>query len=494
MSYLGIDLGTSEVKLVLTDDDSRVIASASARLRVDNPHPLWSEQAPQDWWNATLDAVAALRSDAPQAFAALRGIGLSGQMHGATLLDRNGNVLRPAILWNDMRAHAECVELEALVPDTARITGNRAMPGFTAPKLLWLSKYEPAVYRAIDKVLLPKDYLAWKLTGEFVSDMSDAAGTLWLDVARRDWSERMLAATGLAREHMPRLVEGSQPAGQLRDELRREWGISGAVVVAGGAGDNAASAIGIGVIDTGDAFVSLGSSGVLFAATARHAPNPQQGVHAFCHCLPGQWHQMSVILSAAASLHWLSGLTGRPVAELAQGAQQLSPSEQAQAPLFLPYLNGERTPHNNAAAKGVLFGMNPAHDAAHLAYGVMEGVAFAMADGYAALQAAGTLLESAAFVGGGSRSAFWGELCASALDIPLRRHAGGEIGAALGAARLGRLATTAEDVRQVCIAPPILETYAPKTAHRGLMTQRLGQYRRLYEVLVGEFAQFGEGG
>lgn len=490
MSYLGIDLGTSEVKLVLTDDDSRVIAITGARLRVDNPHPLWSEQAPQSWWNATQDAIAALRTEAPQAFSALRGIGISGQMHGATLLDRNGNVLRPAILWNDMRAHAECVELEALVPDAALITGNRAMPGFTAPKLLWLSKYEPAVYRAIDKVLLPKDYLGWKLTGEFVSEMSDAAGTLWLDVARRDWSERMLAATGLDRSHMPRLVEGSAVAGQLREELRREWGIGGPVVVAGGAGDNAASAVGIGVIQAGDAFLSLGSSGVLFAATERHAPNPQQGVHAFCHCLPGQWHQMSVILSAAASLHWLSGVVGREVAELVAGAERLNATQQAQAPIFLPYLNGERTPHNDANAKGVLFGMTPAHDSAHLAYAVMEGVAFAMADGYAALQSAGTVLQSAALVGGGSRSAFWGELCATALGIPLRRHAGAEVGAALGAARLGRLAHTGEDVGRVCVAPEVLEAYQPDTTKQTQTAHRLQQYRNLYGSLREAFSTF----
>ena len=492
LSYLGIDLGTSEVKLVLTDDASQVIATSSARLRVDNPHPLWSEQAPQAWWNATLDAIAALRSQAPQDFRALRGIGISGQMHGATLLDRNGNVLRPAILWNDMRAHAECVELEALVPDAPTITGNRAMPGLTAPKLLWLSKYEAAVYRAIDKVLLPKDYLGWKLTGEFVSEMSDAAGTLWLDVARRDWSDRMLAATGLDRSHMPRLVEGSDVAGHLREELRREWGLSGPVVVAGGAGDNAASAVGIGVIEASDAFLSLGSSGVLFAATARHAPNPQQGVHAFCHCLPGQWHQMSVILSAAASLHWLAGVTGQPVATLVAGAAQLTAIQQAQAPLFLPYLNGERTPHNDATAKGVLFGMTPAHDSAHLAYAVMEGVAFAMADGYAALQAAGTLLKSAALVGGGSRSAFWGELCATALGIALRRHAGAEVGAAMGAARLARLADTGEEAGRVCVAPEVLEWYRPDSARQAQLQRRLTQYRRLYRGLADEFIAFSQ--
>ncbi|MFS2113382.1 FGGY-family carbohydrate kinase, partial [Herbaspirillum frisingense] len=306
----------------------------------------------------------------------------------------------------------------------------------------------------------------------------------------RDWSERMLAATGLDVSHMPGLVESSAVAGQLREELRREWGIDGPVVVAGGAGDNAASAVGIGVIQAGDAFLSLGSSGVLFAATARHAPNPQQGVHAFCHCLPGQWHQMSVILSAAASLHWLSGVVGREVAELVAGAEHLNATQQTQAPIFLPYLNGERTPHNDANAKGVLFGMTPAHDAAHLAYAVMEGVAFAMADGYAALQAAGTVLQSAALVGGGSRSAFWGELCATALGIPLRRHAGAEVGAALGAARLGRLAHRGEDVAKVCVAPEILETYHPDSGRQEQLMRRLAQYRRLYASLAEEFSRF----
>lgn len=485
MSYLGIDLGTSEVKVVLTDDASNVVATAGSRLRADNPHPHWSEQSPQSWWNATLDTVAAVRAANPDVFSALRGIGLSGQMHGATLLDRSGNVLRPAILWNDTRAFAECVELEALVPESRAITGNLAMPGFTAPKLLWLSKYEPAVYRAIQKVLLPKDYIAWRLTGEFVSDMSDASGTLWLDVAARDWSDRMLSATGLSRDNMPRLVEGSEPASQLRDELRREWGITGPVVVCGGAGDNAASAVGIGVVRAGDAFLSLGTSGVMFAGTARYAPNPEQAVHAFCHCLPGQWHQMSVILSAAASLHWLSILLQTDVSELVR----IAPGGQAvNAPVFLPYLNGERTPHNNAAAKGVFFGMTSSHRPEHLAYSVMEGVAFAMADGYAALRGAGTELQGASFVGGGSRSAFWGQLCATALGFPLHLHEGSEVGGALGAGRLARLAAGNEDVQAVCVAPPILRSYEPQRETRSLLLERYERYRRLYGALKAEFS------
>ena len=493
MTFLGIDLGTSEVKVILTDQDSTIIASGSARLRVDNPHPHWSEQSPQSWWHATVDAIAEVRAKAPVPFAALRGMALSGQMHGATLLDRMGQVLRPAILWNDTRSYAECVELETLVPESRTITGNLAMPGFTAPKLLWLAKYEPAVFRSIDKVLLPKDYVAWRLSGEFVSDMSDASGTLWLDVARRDWSDRMLEATGLSREHMPRLVEGSDAAATLRDDLRREWGIDGPVTLGGGAGDNAASAVGIGVAGAGDAFLSLGTSGVLFAGTDRFAPNPAQAVHAFCHCLPGQWHQMSVILSAASSLSWLAGTLDTNVASLVDAAERAGAAlfggaDAAAAPVFLPYLSGERTPHNDANAQGVFYGLTGSHDASHLAYSVMEGVAFAMADGYAALQGAGTTLTHASILGGGSRSAFWAQLCASATGIAMRRHEGSEVGAALGAARLARLAVTNEAPAEVCVAPPVIETREPDARQSDVLGRRLARYRRLYRALSSEFA------
>ncbi|WP_323118997.1 xylulokinase [Burkholderia alba] len=485
MTFLGIDLGTSEVKAVLTDSASATLATSHAPLDVQRPHPHWSEQSPQAWWHATLDAVAAIRAAHPRAFAALRGIGLSGQMHGATLLDRSGQVLRPAILWNDTRAAAECVELEALVPESRAITGNLAMPGFTAPKLRWLAKYEAAVFRATHKVLLPKDYLAWRLSGEFVSDCSDASGTLWLDVARRDWSDRMLGATDLSRAHMPRLVEGSDAATQLRDALRRDWGLDHPVVIAGGAGDNAASAIGMGIANAGRAFLSLGTSGVLFAGNDRFAPNPGQGVHAFCHCLPGRWHQMSVILSAAASLDWLAKAQGASVATLAARAAD---SDVASAPIFLPYLSGERTPHNDANARGVFWGLTSEHRSADLAYAVMEGVAFAMSDGYAAMQGAGTALAEASFIGGGSKSAFWAQLCASATGIVMHRHADSAVGAALGAARLARLAATRDTVDEVCAPPPVAESCAPDTARRTLLDERLARFRRLYVALRPEFS------
>ncbi|WP_321888686.1 xylulokinase [Burkholderia cenocepacia] len=485
MTFLGIDLGTSEVKVLLTDSRSVPLATGAATLSISRPHPHWSEQSPQAWWHAMLDAIASVRAAQPAGFAALRGIALSGQMHGATLIDRADQVLRPAILWNDTRAGTECVELEALAPESRAITGNMAMPGFTAPKLLWLAKYEPAVFRAVHKVLLPKDYLIWRLSGEFVSDMSDASGTLWLDCARRDWSDRMLAATELSRAQMPRLVEGNAAAAQLRDALRREWGIDGPVTIAGGAGDNAASAIGMGVRGAGSGFLSLGTSGVLFAGNDRFAPNPDAAVHAFCHCVEGRWHQMSVILSAAASLDWLARAHGTTPAVLAARAEHADP---ARAPLFLPYLGGERTPHNDAHARGVFFGLSNEHDADDLAYAVMEGVAFAMADGYDALRAAGTTLDAVSFIGGGSKSAFWAGLCANATGLSMQRHADGAVGAALGAARLARLAATDDTLEEVCVAPPVTETVAPDPASVDLLAGRLARYRRLYRALRDEFA------
>lgn len=486
MTFLGIDLGTSEIKATLVDGAQKILASASVKLDLSNPQPHWAEQNPEDWWNATLTAIAEVRLAAPNGFAALRGIGLSGQMHGASLLDKEHKVLRPAILWNDTRSHAECLELETRAPHSRAITGNLAMPGFTAPKMLWLKKHEPAIFDQVDKVLLPKDYIAYRLSGEFVSEPSDASGTLWLDVAKRDWSDGMLEASHLTRNHMPRLVEGNQAGAQLREDLRRAWGIEQTVLLAGGAGDNAAAAIGIGAIAPGNAFLSLGTSGVLFVCNDRFMPNPEQAVHAFCHCLPQSWHQMSVILSAASSLAWAARLTQTSDAgELAQLAHSANP---AQAPIFLPYLSGERTPHNDAQASGVFFGLRNNTGRAELAYSVMEAVAFAMADGYAALQTTGSVIERASFVGGGSRSQFWGQLIASATGMTLLRHKDGDFGGAYGAARLARMAVTGESVASVCSMAPVAEEITPVAAMSAIMPERLARYRRLYATLKSEFA------
>ncbi|WP_458233120.1 xylulokinase, partial [Roseateles sp. P5_E8] len=356
--YLGIDLGTSEVKLLLLDSTGRIVGTASSALRLFNSEPLWSEQNPADWWSATGTAINELRTAHPAEFAAVRAIGLSGQMHGAVLLDETDKVLRPAILWNDGRSHAECAELEAAAPRLHDIAGNLAMPGFTAPKLLWVRKHEPDVFARLKTVLLPKDWLRLQLCGEKVSDPSDAAGTLWLDVARRDWSDELLAATGLSRAHMPRLVEANQPSGVLKPEVARAWGLNAEVVIAGGAGDNAASAIGIGATQPGDGFISLGTSGVLFVVNDRYRPNPGSAVHAFCHALPQRWHQMSVMLSAASCLRWFCQIVGSNEATL---LAELESNESAvlndEAPTFLPYLAGERTPHNDPFAPGLLYGL-----------------------------------------------------------------------------------------------------------------------------------------
>jgi xylulokinase len=394
-------------------------------------------------------------------------------------------VLRPAILWNDTRSAAECAVLEARVPTSRQLTGNLAMPGFTAPKLLWVAAHEPDVFRRVAKVLLPKDYLRLWLTGEHVSDMSDAAGTLWLDVAARAWCDPMLAACGLDRSHMPRLVEGSAPGGALRGELARAWGMTGAVCVAGGAGDNAASAIGLGVIADGQGLLSLGTSGVFFVANDAYRPAPARGVHTFCHALPATWHQMAVMLSAASCLRWATQLTGAAdEAALIGEAEALGDDRRARAPVFLPYLSGERTPHADPYARGVWFGLDHDTSRGELGYSVLEGVAFGLADGLAAVREAGGVAREVSLTGGGSRSRFWARLIASAFDLPLALRAGGEVGAALGAARLGQLAADPRaTVAGVCAAPPLVEIAEPVAAWQSVLAARQARFRALYPAL-----------
>ena len=482
---LGIDLGTSEVKAVLLDDAQRVVGQAHAPVPIARPHPQWSEQDPADWWRATRAALAALREAHPREFAGVRGIGLSGHMHGATLLDADNRVLRPAILWNDGRSHAECAEIEAREPRSREITGNIAMPGFTAPKLVWVERHEPAIFACVARVLLPKDFLRLQLTGEAVSDMSDAAGTLWLDVGGRDWSDAMLAATHMTRAQMPRLVEGSAPSGSVRAEVAAELGLAPGVIVAGGAGDNAASAAGIGVVAPGRAFLSLGTSGVYFVANQAFSPNPARAVHAFCHAFPATWHQMTVMLSAASALRWLRDATGAASeAELVAAAEALP--QDAAVPLFLPYLSGERTPHNDPHASGVFFGLTHDHGRGHLAQAVLEGVAFAFRDGQQALVEGGAQIDAVTLVGGGARSAHWAQILADVLSRRLDRRSGAEVGAALGAARLGRLARTGEAIDAVCTEPPLVDSFAPGTERHALLAERYERFVRLYEVLAPE--------
>jgi xylulokinase len=482
--FLGIDIGTSSVKAVLVDELDTPVAQASMPLAVARPQPLYAEQDAQDWWRAS---VAAIRLLPVAARAAVRAVGLSGQMHGATLVDRSGKALRPAILWNDGRSAAECVELERREPRSRAITGNMMMPGFTAPKLLWVAHHEPQIFARTARVLLPKDYVRLRLTGEAVSDMSDAAGTGWLDVGRRDWSDEMLAATGLNRSHMPRLVEGSAPSGRLTPEAAEQLQLP-PVVVAGGAGDNAASAVGMGVIAPGQAFLSLGTSGVLFVVTDRFRPNPDKAAHAFCHCLPGLWHQMSVMLSAASALDWVAQLTGETDLQHLVAAAQARGLRRT-APYFLPYLSGERTPHNDPHCRGVFFGLNSQTARADLALAVLEGVALAFADGMDVLLENGGVVGEISVTGGGARFAYWGTLLAAALNRALTYRKGSEIGAAMGAARLARLALTGEPPRAVCAMPPMVQVIQPDAELTALLADRRGTFMRLYRDLKDIFAE-----
>lgn len=484
-AWLGIDVGTSSVKALLLDDRQAVLAEGASPLGVDRPRPLWSEQDPAAWWRATEDAVAQVRAAAPDAWAGLAGIGLSGQMHGAVLLDAADRVLRPAILWNDGRAAPDCVELARRVPDFAARSSNLAMPGFTAPKLLWVRREEPELFARLGCVLLPKDWVRLCLTGERVSEMSDSSGTLWLDVAARDWDDTLLAACELGRRQMPRLVEGSDVSGVLRPELAASWGLAGRTVpVAGGAGDNAASAVGVGAVEPGQGFLSLGTSGVVFAATDHLVARPERTLHAFCHALPGRWHAMTVTLSAGSALSWVAALTGQAdiAALLARvEAAAADPAWRADAPVFLPYLTGERTPYNDAGATGLFAGLRAGHGAEALTYAVLEGVAFAMADGLDVLREAGARLDACVMVGGGSRSAFWSAMLADLLRLELLRFPGGGVGAAFGAARLGMLAGGAGSLAEIC-APPAAVTRVLPQEMDAFSAERRGRVQALYRA------------
>ncbi len=493
-TYLGIDLGTSELKVLLMSHDGKVLATASSILTSMQFAPGWSEQDPDSWINALELACSSLRKTSSAHYARIAGIGLSGQMHGATLLNSDGKVLRPCILWNDSRSSSQCLELERACPDLQEITGNLAMPGFTAPKLLWVRQNEPEVFKQIAKILLPKDYVRYVLTGEYASDMSDSAGTLWLDARQRAWSEKILAASNLTVGQMPRLVEGTALAGSLNQYAATRLGLSLDIPLAGGAGDNAASAIGMGVVSTGSGFVSLGTSGVIFVVTDQHKPNPANAVHAFCHAIPQKWHQMAVTLSAASSLSWVVKLTNSPdISTLLSQVEALDDTDKTQCPIFLPYLSGERTPHNDANASGVFLGLRHTHESHHLTYSVIEGVAFSLLDGLNALRAAGSSVQELLLVGGGARSAYWAQLLADILGIRILTTATSEVGAALGAARIAQIAVeghSQDSMVRIFAAPAIARTFSPNFTRKQDVAGRYSIYKGAYQALKQSFIDF----
>ncbi len=477
--YLGIDLGTSSVKTVLMDEQQNIVVSHSAPLTVSRLHDGWSEQNPSDWIKAIENTLDAVKHSHAKELAATRGIGLSGHMHGATLIDDQDNVIRPCMLWNDTRSHEQAHRLDT--PQSRKIAGNILFPGFTAPKVAWVAEHEPEAFARIAKVLLPKDYARLWLTGEHAADMSDAAGTGWLDVGERCWSTELLSATGLQDSQMPRLVEGTESSGTLRQALATRYGMSPDAIVAGGAGDNAASACGMGTVAAGSAFLSLGTSGVLFAANDSYQPNAESAVHAFCHAIPETWHQMGVILAATDALNWLAQIVNSSPAELAKSVES-----HAATPIdliFLPYLGGERTPINDANARGVFVGLKHTTNTADMVRAVMQGVSFAFRDSQLALQSAGTQLTRATAIGGGAKSDYWLQVISNTLCLPLDLPADGDYGASLGAARLGLIAAEKADPLAVCTTPDTRKTIEPDKTH-GHFVELHERYRATYQSLA----------
>ena len=479
--YLGLDFGTSSVKGVLIDAKQKIVATASAPLKVSRPQPGWSEQNPEDWWKACNTVVKTLGKMKPKAVAAVEGIGLSGQQHGATLLGKDGKALRPCILWNDARSFRECEDIEAAEPKARAISGNIPLAGFTAPKLLWVKKHEPKIFAAVDKVLLPKDYIRFRMTGEYASDMSDSSGTYWLDVARRDWSEKLLAAGSMRLEQMPKLYEGTDATGRLTAAVAKAWGMPKRPVVAGGGGDNAAAACGIGAVTDNAALVSIGTSGVLFVSNDKFRPNAGRAVHAFCHAVPNTWHQMGVILSAAASLEWLATILGKPAPKLtaALGTKLTGPSPA----LMLPYLSGERTPVADAQVRGLIMGLGHESDHNVLAHAALDAVAFAFRDSLEALKDAGTEVKRVTAVGGGSKSELWLRIIATVLGVPVDLPAAGDVGGAFGAARLGLIAATGADFRKVLTAPKTARTIKPEAKARDAYEEHYRRYAKIYPAI-----------
>jgi len=457
--FLGLDLGTSGLRALLVDVVGQTIGSVEAHFTASHRHPGWSEQDPADWTVAVTQTIAELKERFPQEIAALKGIGISGHMHGAVLLDDAGNVLRPCILWNDTRSHAEADELDSTAGVRA-LSGNIVFPGFTAPKLMWVARNEPQVFERVAKVLLPKDYLNFWLTGLLRGDLSDASGTSWLDVGGQGWSESLLKASGMDRSQMPELVVGTAAIGEVEAGRAAHLGLRKGVVVAGGGADNAVAACGVGALNEGQGFVSLGTSGVLLAAREQYAPMPASAVHTFCHAVPDTWYQMGVILAATDSLNWLSGVLEQdaPALTAALGDQITAPGDVR----FLPYLSGERTPHNDAKIRGAFLNLDIGTARNDMVRAVLEGVSFALRDSLEALKSTGANLSRVTAIGGGARSLYWVELLATVLNLPVDLPEKGEFGAALGAARLAICAVTGADPKEVMTPPDVRQTILPR--------------------------------
>ncbi len=453
--FLGIDSSTTATKALLMDAKGEVRAVASSEYTYETPQPLWTEQHPNLWWQATAASIRQVLAQSQVDAAEVEGVGLTGQMHGLVLLDKDGQVLRPAILWNDQRTGAECDEIRQRLGKERliQITGNDALTGFTAPKILWVKNHEPQVYAQVRQILLPKDYVRWKLTGEYATDKAGGAGTLLFNVRERDWSEEVVQALGINPTWLPPTFEGTAITGHVTPEAAEATGLRTGTPVVGGGGDQAAAAVGTGTVVEGIVSLSLGTSGVVFASADRPIIEPEGRLHAFCHAVPGTWHLMGVMLSAAGSLRWYRD-TLAPEAEfdaLVKPAGEVPPGSDGL--FFLPYLTGERTPHPDPLARGAFVGLTVRHTQAHLTRSVLEGVAFGLRDSFELMKEAGlAAITQVRITGGGARSPLWRQILADVLNSELITVNTVE-GAAYGAALLAATATgTFPDVASACSA------------------------------------------
>jgi xylulokinase len=483
--YLGLDCGTSGLKALLVDEGGAAVARASRAYLPDRPRPGWSEQDPEVWRAAMAGAIADIQAAAPKALGALKGIGFSGQMHGTVLIDRSDRPVRPAILHNDGRAHAEAAELARNFPDLAGVVGVKPMPGFTGPKLLWLKRHEPERLDRTDCVLAPKDFLRLALTGERGSDMSDAAGQWLLDETARQWSAEAFAACCAEPAWAPPLHEGSDAVGTLRPRAAAALGLPQGVVVAAGGGDAAVGAVGLGAIAPGEAFISLGTATQLIVATETFLSAPEKLVHSFAHALPGRWYAMAAMLNGAGALAFAARLVGSTPDALEREAAE---GYRGPGPLvFLPYLSGERTPLDDPYARGVLFGMSETTGRAEVARAVMEGVALTLAEARDSLAAAGASIDRVSLIGGGAKSAVWTKMIAAATGFTVVRRKGGETGPAYGAARLARLAATGEAPEALCTSPEIADVTEPASGLAEAFARQRERFKALYDAVKAEF-------
>jgi xylulokinase len=444
---IGLDVGTGGARAVAVNESGEVVAEASSEYPLHSPRPGWTEQDPEDWWEGAREALGKVAAGVEDEVV---GLGLTGQMHGSVYLDGSGAVIRPALLWNDQRTYSQCERITESVGEERLIelAGNPALTGFQAPKILWLRDEEPDNYSRITSVLLPKDYVRLRLTGEYATDASDAAGTLLMDVRERDWSAEILDALEIPREWMPDVYEGPESTGALRESVAGELGLPPGISVAAGGGDNAAAAVGVGVIELGFLSSSVGTSGVLFAPSEGFAPDPSGRIHAFCHAVPEAYHLMGVTLSAGGSLSWWRDATGAGYDELVEAAEKVQPG--AEGLVFLPYLSGERTPHLDPQARGAFVGLTTRHGIPHMTRAIMEGVVFSLRDSLEIMRGLGVSVDQVRATGGGARSSLWRELQADVYGLPIHRTTADE-GPAYGAALLsGVAAGVYRDVEEAC--------------------------------------------